>query len=82
MENYIIFNSKILGGKPIIKGTRIAVDLILRLLAQGETFDEIIKTYPHLKKDHILACLKYATQILEEEKVFPLKLGKREKTIV
>lgn len=65
-----------MAGKPIIKGTRITVELILRLLANGATQNEILKTYPHLTKQDILACLEYATKTLETEKVFALNIGK------
>jgi len=48
--NRIVVNPKVMAGKPVIKGTRIPVEQILRLLAQGLSFDEILKDYPHLKK--------------------------------
>lgn len=47
-------------GKPVIKGTRITVELILRLLAQGQMVNDILENYPHLKKDDILAAIEYA----------------------
>jgi uncharacterized protein (DUF433 family) len=50
----ITFNPKILGGKPIIKGTRIYVDFILELLSSGMNFEDILNEYKHLKKDDIL----------------------------
>lgn len=81
-KTYIEINSKKMVGKPVIKDTRITVELVLHLLAQGATFDEIIGIYPHLKKEQILACLEYATQILEAEKVFPIKFYKREKVTI
>ena len=59
-ENYrkkIVINSKVLRGKPVIKGTRISVEFILELLSSGMTVKEILQEYPHLKKDEILACL-------------------------
>jgi uncharacterized protein (DUF433 family) len=71
-QNRIIVDPKVMVGKPVIKGTRITVELILRLLAQGHTIEEILKAYPHLKKEDILAVLEYATEIIEEEKIFPL----------
>ena len=58
--NRITANSKILGGKPIIRGTRISVEFILELLASGVSEDEILQDYPHLTKEDIQACLKYA----------------------
>jgi uncharacterized protein (DUF433 family) len=71
-QNRIIIDPKVMVGKPIIKGTRITVELILRLLAQGQTIEEILKAYPHLEKEDILAALEYATEIIKEEKIFPL----------
>ena len=68
----ITVNPKVLAGKPIIKGTRIAVEFILDLLANGWTTEKILKNYPQLKKEDITAVLKYATEILTEEKVYPL----------
>ena len=62
----------ILAGKPIIKGTRIAVEFILDLLANGWTTENILKNYPQLKREDIFAVLKYATEILTQEKVYPL----------
>ncbi len=63
----ITANKEILGGKPVIKGTRISVEFILRLLASGLTEDEIMQDYPHLSKDDIRACLEYAAQALKNE---------------
>lgn len=71
-KNRIIFNPTILAGKPLIKGTRIAVEFILDLLANGWTTENILKNYPQLKKEDITAVLKYATELLKEEKVYPL----------
>lgn len=73
-QNRIVVNPKIMVGKPVIKGTRITVELILRLLAQGMTEKEILENYPHLKKKDIRAVLEYAAETVEEEKVFPLIL--------
>jgi uncharacterized protein (DUF433 family) len=68
----IAVDPKILAGKPIVKGTRIAVEFILNLLANGWTNEKILKNYPQLKKEDITAALKYTTEILTEEKVYPL----------
>jgi uncharacterized protein (DUF433 family) len=73
-RNRIVIDPKIMVGKPVIKGTRITVELILRVLAQGQTIEEILKAYSHLKKEDILAVLEYATEIIAEEKIFPLTL--------
>ena len=68
----ITVDPTILAGKPIIKGTRIAVEFIMGLLANGWTNEKILKNYPQLKKEDITAALKYTTEILTEEKVYPL----------
>jgi uncharacterized protein (DUF433 family) len=56
----IIANREVLGGKPIIKGTRISVEFIIELLASGVTESEILQDYSHLTKEDIHACLEYA----------------------
>lgn len=71
----IEINSKVLVGKPIIKGTRIPVELILRLLAQGQTFDEILKGYPRLQRQDILAAIDYAHDTISREAVFELQIA-------
>ncbi|PIN91118.1 antitoxin [Candidatus Pacearchaeota archaeon CG10_big_fil_rev_8_21_14_0_10_32_14] len=68
----ITFNHEILAGKPIIKGTRISVEFILEMLASGMNIEEILKEYPHLKKEDILAALQYASRILEKEEIYNL----------
>ncbi|APC08579.1 DUF433 domain-containing protein [Neomoorella thermoacetica] len=59
----IVCNPEILGGKPVIKGTRIAVYLILDLISEGYSFEEIIKLYPHLTTEDIKACIRYAAKL-------------------
>ena len=80
-QNRIVVDPKILTGKPIIKGTRIAVEFILRLLAQGMTQKEILENYTHLKKEDVKAVLEYATRVIEEEQVFPLIFPKAHKYV-
>lgn len=62
----------IIVGKPVVKGTRLAVEFILELLAGGWTREQILTNYPGLALEDILACLAYAKEILQEERVFPL----------
>lgn len=57
----------ILLGKPVVKGTRISVELILGWLANGWTFDMIIEAYPHIARDDILAALAFAAEMLHDE---------------
>ena len=73
-QNRITVNPKIMVGKPIIKGTRITVELVLRLLAEGLAEKEILKNYPHLRKEDVQAVLEYAFETVEREKVFPLNI--------
>lgn len=63
----IIANSEILGGKPVIEGTRISVEQVLGLLANGMTNEEIIESYPILTEESIRAVLGYAARALRNE---------------
>jgi uncharacterized protein (DUF433 family) len=71
-QDRIIVDPDILLGKPVIKGTRLAVEFILDLLAQGWTEEQILANYPGMKHDDVLACLAYATDVLRDEKVYSL----------
>ena len=73
MVDRIVTDTKILAGKPIIKGTRISVEFILELLSSGMSVEDVIKEYPHLKKEDILAALDYAVSTLRHEEVYPTK---------
>jgi uncharacterized protein (DUF433 family) len=69
-SKYITNDPNILCGKPTIKGTRISVELIVRSLGEGATIDWILDGYPHIKREEILACLRYAASVLDlEEKL-------------
>jgi uncharacterized protein (DUF433 family) len=70
----IVIDPEILTGKPVVKGTRLAVEFIVDLLAQGWSQEDILRNYPGLTKEDIQACLSYASSILRAEKVYPLKL--------
>jgi uncharacterized protein (DUF433 family) len=70
-QDRIVIDPKILTGKPTIKGTRLAVEFIVDLLARGWTESEIVKNYPGLTHQDILACLSYASELLKSETVFP-----------
>lgn len=63
MNNRIEINPKIMMGKPVIKGTRIPVYVILNLLAEGYDIGKIIKEYPDLTRQDILAVLEYAAKV-------------------
>ena len=63
----IVIDPDVLVGKPIIKGTRIPIHLIIELLANGMTTKQILKEYPQLKEEDIKAALLYASKLLERE---------------
>ena len=63
----IVVNPDILVGKPVIKGTRVAVYLIVELVAAGMTTKQIIKEYPQLKEEDVKAALLYASRLVESE---------------
>ncbi|MGQ4895031.1 MAG: DUF433 domain-containing protein [Candidatus Njordarchaeia archaeon] len=65
-------NPKVMGGKPIIKGTRIPVESLLKRLAEGLTLEEILQEYPYLTKEDIRAAILYATKVLENEVIIPV----------
>ena len=65
----ITSNSAIFGGKPIVRGMRISVELILSLMAQGETQEAILADYPDLLPEDIHACLAYAHAVLANERI-------------
>jgi uncharacterized protein (DUF433 family) len=67
----IVFDSAVLVGKPVVRGTRLSVDFVIGLLADGWSKPEILRNYPGLQRDDIAACLAYARDVLRSEKVFP-----------
>lgn len=73
MSNHgrITLDPAVLAGKPVIKGTRLAVDFIIGLLAEGWSEAGILQNYPGITHEDITACLAYARDILSSEKVYP-----------
>ena len=67
---HIESNPDKLYGKPVIKGTRVPVDLILEKLANGDTMDDLIEAYPKLSKNDIFACLIFASDAIKNEIVY------------
>lgn len=72
MTKGIEVNPKIMLGKPVIKGTRIPVYLIVKLVAQGLTFEKILEDYPQLTKQDIKNALEYAGKVISNEEIYPL----------
>lgn len=67
MFDRIVSDSRILGGKPCVKGTRISVEFLLELVAQGASRGEILRAYPHLSAEDVEQALRYAARFLENE---------------
>lgn len=67
----ITSNPEIFGGKPIIRGMRIAVEHILGMLASGSSVEEILEGYPFLEREDIQACLVYAHRLVSRERLEP-----------
>lgn len=72
LSERIAVDPEILAGKPVIRGTRIAVEFVLELLAAGQSESEILNNYPGLTREDILACLAYASYLAHECKAFPI----------
>lgn len=70
--NLITTDSSVMVGKPVIKGTRLTVEYILRLLSRGMTVEEIVQEYSGLTEEDIRACLLFATKALEDTVFMPL----------
>lgn len=68
----IIIDPEVMAGKPIIKGTRMPVEQVLKMLALGLSAEEILKEYPHLTNEDIMAALLYAAKIMGSEEVYPV----------
>jgi len=71
-QERIVIDPDVLVGKPILRGTRLAVEFIIDLLAQGWTEAEILRNYPGLTHEDVQACLGYASATLQAEKVYPV----------
>jgi len=73
MSERITLDPGILCGKPIVRGTRLSVEFIVGLLAEGWAYDDVLRNYPGLVIEDIRACLDYAARMLKEERVIPLR---------
>lgn len=69
----IVADPNVLVGKPVIKGTRISVELVMDLLAGGYTPEQVLQQYDHLTLDDIHACLAYAREVIHSERMFAVK---------
>ncbi len=69
-------NRDVFGGKPIVRGMRISVEMVVNLLAQGETAEAILSDYPGLEPDDIRACLAYAHAVLADDSLDAVQVAK------
>jgi uncharacterized protein (DUF433 family) len=69
-EDHISVDPQVLVGKPVIKGTRISIEFLVELLAEGWTNDEVLKNYPQLSAEDIQAALHYAADVMKQERVY------------
>ncbi len=74
ISQHIEINSKIMMGKPVIKGTRLTVELLLEKLSSGETEEDILLSHPHITKENIKAALAFAAQSLKGENIYPVTI--------
>lgn len=68
-QQHIVADPKVLYGKPVIKNTRIPVDLLLEKLAAGDTIDDLLNAYPNISREDIMACLLFAAEAVKNEKI-------------
>ena len=73
-QKRIVLDPDVLLGKPVVKGTRLAVEFVIGLLAEGWSDEEILRNYPGLTREDVQACLQYASAVLHAERVYPLKV--------
>ncbi|MBL8817296.1 MAG: DUF433 domain-containing protein [Planctomyces sp.] len=72
LRDRVVLNPDVLTGKPVIRGTRLAVEFIVDLLGQGWSETQVLENYPGITHEDILACLQYASHQLKSERVYPV----------
>lgn len=72
---HIHVDPSIASGKPVIRGTRLTVDFVFRLLANGWTHEQVIENYPQLTAEDLQACYGFVTECLGEESFLPARAG-------
>lgn len=71
-KDHISLDPEVLAGKPVVKGSRIAVELVVDLLAKGWSEADLLRSYPALTQEDIQACLQYASARLQAERIYPI----------
>ena len=72
LSERIVVDPEVMAGKPVIRGTRLAVEFVLELLAAGQSENEILTNYPGLTREDILACLFYASYLARKYEAYPI----------
>lgn len=70
-QSRIILDPDVLAGKPVVRGTRLSVEFVIGLMADGWSEADVLTNYPGLTHEDIVACFAYARDVLRSEKVFP-----------
>ncbi len=70
----ITVNPEIFGGKPPVRGRRLAVEHVIGMLAAGDSLEDLLRAYPWLERDDVLACLVYAHRMVGHERIEPLTI--------
>lgn len=78
-ESLIVSDPNIMVGKPVIRGTRITVELILRKLAAGQTVEQILEDYPHISRAGVRAALEFAAESVRFDHVYPTDKASNER---
>jgi len=78
----ITSDPRIFGGKPIIRGMRISVEMILSLLAQGEEWDSILKDYPDLETEDLRACQAYAHAVIANDSLHEIQVKRMPRILI
>ena len=76
-QEYITSDPKILAGKPVVKGTRLSVEFILNLLAEGWSVEQILENYPNLTLESLRAVFAFVAECMKEELIYDLELKDR-----
>jgi uncharacterized protein (DUF433 family) len=76
-HEYIHADRAVLGGKPVVRGTRLAADFLLGLLAAGWTPEQVLESYPELTAESLRAVFAFAAEAMHEESFYTLPLGSR-----
>lgn len=71
-QDRIVVDPRILAGKPIVRGTRISVELVLKRLAEDLDLQTLFEAYPRLTPEDVKACIEYAQSLVEGEDVYPV----------